>query len=142
MNKYNEKFKKQLLEISEIVNSFKSEAVQVKLVDRLLDTMLDSEGSDTADVSRRINPFKNYNQNSTGETKKMGATKILNQLLSTDFFSTPHSIANIAEYCREHYSAEFKTSELSGILLKLSNEHKLIRERSNESNRFEYVRAS
>ena len=35
MSKQIEKLKKQLLEISEVVNSFKSEAVQVKIIDRL-----------------------------------------------------------------------------------------------------------
>jgi len=73
--------------------------------------------------------------------KKPGATKVLNQLLSTDFFNTRHSIASIADYCKENFDSDFKTSELSGILLKLSNENKLKRERSNENNRFEYVKA-
>jgi len=66
----------------------------------------------------------------------------LNQLLSTDFFDSARSISSIASYCRETYDSGFKTSELSGILLKLAKENKLKRERSNENNRFEYVRAS
>ena len=47
MSKQTEKLKKQLIEISEVVNLFKSEAVQVKVIDRLLDVMIDSERSDT-----------------------------------------------------------------------------------------------
>jgi hypothetical protein len=74
--------------------------------------------------------------------KKPGATKVLNQLLSgTDFFNTHRSISSIADYCKTNYDSDFKTSELSGILLKLANEHKLRRERSNTNNRFEYVKA-
>ena len=34
------------MEISEVVNSFKSEAVQVKVIDRLLDAILESEKID------------------------------------------------------------------------------------------------
>jgi len=41
MSKQIEKLKKQLVEISEVVNSFQSEAVQVRVVDRLLDVMIE-----------------------------------------------------------------------------------------------------
>ena len=75
-----------------------------------------------------------------GAVKKPGATKVLNQLLSSDFFNVARSISSIATYCKEHFDSDFKTSELSGILLKLANENKLRRERSVENNRFEYVK--
>jgi len=146
MSKHIEKLKKQLVEISEVVNSFKSEAVQVRVVDRLLDIMIELEKADGdgADVFIK----RAYRQRGSDEgnyspvkgAKKPGATKILNQLLLTDFFETAHSISSIANYCKDNFDSDFKTSELSGILLKLANENKLRRERSNENNRFEYVR--
>jgi hypothetical protein len=147
MSKHIEKLKKQLLEISEVVNAFKSEAVQVKIVDRLLDAMIELEKTDGE--APEIFVRKGYKARNGEENayafgrgpKKPGATKILNQLLSSDFFDTPRSISSIATYCKDTYDSDFKTSELSGILLKLANEHKLRRERSNENNRFEYVRA-
>ena len=43
MSKHIEKLKKQLLEISEVVNSFRSEAVQVLIIDRLLDAIVESD---------------------------------------------------------------------------------------------------
>jgi hypothetical protein len=146
MSKHIEKLKKQLMEISEVVNAFKSEAVQVKVVDRLLDAMLELEKAD-GDVTEVFNK-RGYKARGSDDgnysfargPKKPGATKILNQLLSTDFFDTPRSISSIANYCKDNFDSEFKTSELSGILLKLANENKLRRERSNENNRFEYVR--
>ncbi len=142
MSKHSEKLKKQLLEVSEIINAFQSEAVQVRLIDRLLDTMVEWD-TDCTDGSKKPHLFKSYDQDVTAQSaKKVGATKVLNKLLATDFFSQPHSIASIADYCKAHFNADFKTSELSGILLKLANENKLIRERSNENNRFEYVKAS
>ena len=146
MSKHIEKLKKQLVEISEVVNSFKSEAVQVRVVDRLLDIMIelekaDGEGAEVF-IKRGYKQRGNEgNYSSVKGQKKPGATKILNQLLSTDFFNTAHSISSIANYCKENFDSDFKTSELSGILLKLANENKLRRERSNENNRFEYVRA-
>ncbi|WP_428330236.1 hypothetical protein [Mucilaginibacter sp.] len=147
MSKYIEKLKKQLVEISEVVNSFHSEAVQVRVVDRLLDAMIESEKGDVegAEIfNKKVYKHRNGSEPHYATTarsaKKPGATKVLNQLLSTEFFSVPHSISSIADYCKDNFDSEFKTSELSGILLKLANENKLRRERSNENNRFEYVR--
>jgi hypothetical protein len=146
MSKHIEKLKRQLVEISEVVNSFKSEAVQVRVVDRLLDAMIELDKADNDGMEVMIK--RGYRPRGGDEAvysargaKKPGATKILNQLLTSDFFNTPHSISSIANYCKDNFDSDFKTSELSGILLKLANEHKLRRERSNENNRFEYVRA-
>jgi hypothetical protein len=147
MSKPIEKLKKQLLEISEVVNSFQSEAVQVRIVDKLLDAMIESERGE-ADGSelfgKKANKYRPYqdneNQGLSSGRKKPGATKILNQLLSTDFFKAPHSISGIAEYCKEQFDSDFKTSELSGILLKLAKENKLKRQRNDENNRFEYIK--
>lgn len=143
MTKQTEKLKKQLLEISEVVNAFQSEAVQLRIVDKLLDTMLESERAegDMHEIFTKRTQ-RNNEEERVNSKKKPGATKILYQLLAGDFFDQPHSISSIAEYCSEQFDANFKTSELSGILLKLSNEHKLIRQRNNDNNRFEYVKAS
>ncbi len=143
MSKHIEKLKKQLTEISEVVNSFKSEAVQLKIIDRLLDVLVEFDRTD-AEGTELLNKKghkrdENDNYPFAQNRKKPGATKILNQLLSTDFFSTPRSISSIATYCKDNFDSEFKTSELSGILLKLANENKLRRERSHDNNRFEYV---
>ncbi len=146
MSKHIEKLKKQLTEIAEVVNSFQSEAVQVRVVDWLLVAMVDIEKADNEGLE--ILSRRGYKQKADDEgnyppvrsTKRPGATKVLNQLLNTDFFDTPHSISSIATYCKDNFDTDFKTSELSGILLKLANEGKLKRQRSNENNRFEYVR--
>jgi hypothetical protein len=145
MSKHIEKLKKQLMEISEVVNSFKSEAVQVRIIDRLLDAIAETEkseieGTETFNKKGRRVRISEDDEHTSHGRKKPGATKILNQLLATDYFNTRHSISAIADYCKEHYDSDFKTSELSGILLKLAKEDKLKRERSNDNNRFEYVR--
>ena len=46
MSKHIDKLKKQLMEISEVVNSFKSEAVQVKIIDKLFAAMSEFEEQD------------------------------------------------------------------------------------------------
>jgi hypothetical protein len=147
MSKHIEKLKRQLMEISEVVNSFRSEAVQVKVIDRLLEAMIDMDKGDNDGVE--VFNKRGYKQRGADDgnyiagraAKKPGATKILNQLLAGDFFDSPRSISTIANYCNDNFDSDFKTSELSGILLKLAKENKLRRERSNENNRFEYVKA-
>ncbi len=146
MSKHIDKLKKQLMEISEVVNSFKSEAVQVKIIDKLFDAMSESEkhdidGNSTDVFNKRGRKASDDNYPFNNGRKKMGATKVLNQLLNTDFFDKPQSISSIAGFCKNNYNSDFKTSELSGILLKLAKENKLRRERSNDNNRFEYVKA-
>ncbi|RVT99943.1 hypothetical protein EOD41_16015 [Mucilaginibacter limnophilus] len=143
MNKQMERLKKQLAEISEVVNTFKSEAVQVKIAEKLFDVLIDieradSDGNEVFKRGRRLRPDEAF----TGvqQRKKPGATRVLNQLLNTDFFDVPRSISSIASYCKEHFDSDFKTSELSGILLKLSNENKLRREKSKDNNRFDYIK--
>ena len=147
MSKQIDKLKKQLIEISEVVNSFNSEAVQVRVVDRLLDAIIESERGD-ADNGEipgkrpyKIRSAERLNTSALPRAKKPGATKVLNKLLTTDFFYSPRSISSIATYCQDNFDSDFKTSELSGILLKLAKENKLRRERSEENNRFEYVKA-
>ena len=147
MSKHIEKLKKQLIDISEVVNSFKSEAVQVKIIDKLFDAMVESDRgeNDSHDLlSKKIRKSKSDydtgNYPFSSNRKKPGATKVLNQLLSTDFFNLPQSISSIADFCKENFSSDFKTSELSGILLKLAKENKLRRERNDVNNRFEYVK--
>lgn len=145
MSKHIEKLKKQLVEVAEVVNSFQSEAVQVRIIDRLLEVMIESEKVDAEGVEifgKKTRKLRIEDEGGAASgRKKPGATKILNQLLSTDFFDTQRSISSIANYCKDQYDSDFKTSELSGILLKLANENKLRRERSNENNRFEYIKA-
>src|ERR1700749_4522028 len=99
MSKHIEKLKKQLLEISEVVNAFKSEAVQVKIVDRLLDAMLEVEKTDGENpemvMRKGYKPRNGEDIYSYGRgPKKPGATKIWNQLLNTDFFDTARSISS------------------------------------------------
>ncbi|RYG02907.1 MAG: hypothetical protein EOO07_32455 [Chitinophagaceae bacterium] len=141
MYKQMEKLKKQLAEISEVVNTFKSEAVQVKIAEKLFDALINIERHDDDGNELKRRKLKEGDENFTGlARKKPGATRILNQLLATDFFDVPRSISSIAIYCKENYDSDFKTSELSGILLKLANEDKLKREKSKDNNRFDYVK--
>lgn len=138
MNANLTKIAKNLREFAAVVNEFKSEEVQVKVADVFLDVFI---GIDTKPMAGRLTQVRTAarDDHRPAGRRKAGATKVLSRVLNTDYFSVPRSIADVAAHCKEAYDADFKTSELSGILLKLAGDGKLIRTRSTENNRFEYI---
>ncbi|MEO8887231.1 MAG: hypothetical protein ABI367_14290, partial [Mucilaginibacter sp.] len=113
MSKHIDKLKKQLLEISEIVNSFKSEAVQVKIIDKIFEALSESDkgeiegnGPDLFTKKGRKRADSDDDNNALSSSrKKPGATKVLNQLLTTNFFDVPQSIAAIAGICKDNFNS-------------------------------------
>src|SRR3954463_15716863 len=130
MSKNIEKIKNQLSEFANVINSFKSESVQVRIVDHVLNVM---------DLDKK-DDSKFNNETGTAEQKSPGATKMLKHLLPTDFFNVPRSIGEIVNYCNEQFDTDVRASEFSGVLLSLIKQKQLQRERNEESNRFEYKR--
>ncbi|MES2224587.1 MAG: hypothetical protein V4478_01215 [Patescibacteria group bacterium] len=119
--------KSQLKELAETVNLFKSEAVQLRVIDMLLALL----SSDT-----QQKPAEGAH---TGTRKKPGSTKAVQLLLDTDYFATPRKILEIATHCNKVYGVELKTSDLSGVLLKQFREKGLDRRRAEIGKGFEYL---
>ncbi|WP_299289458.1 hypothetical protein [uncultured Mucilaginibacter sp.] len=155
MTNLDAKLKNKLLDLAETLNAFKSEAVQLKIAERLLDVVFNEEqGPGDENLEQQENNFasrraKRINTNSrmqdgtnTRERKSTGATKAMYRLLQSDFFDQPKTIAAIAERYNEEFNENFKTSEISGILLKSVKENLLKREKNQENKRYEYVKAN
>ena len=145
--------KNQLLDLAETLNAFKSEAVQVIIAEKLLNTIFVEEDQQytnlvsepeqqnyTSRRAKRINLHKERQNNPVRERKPTGATKAMYRLLDTDFFDQPQSIASIANRYKEEFNEDFKTSEISGILLKSVKENLLKREKNQGNKRYEYVK--
>ncbi len=148
MTKLDENLKTQLLDLAEILNAFKSEAIQVKIAEKLLDSILFKVPEANQDMqdfasrrAKRIHANKDWiNDAPARERKPTGATKAMYRLLDTDFFDQPQSISAIANKYREEFNEEFKTSEISGILLKTVKDNVLKREKNQSNKRYEYVK--
>lgn len=149
MTKLDENLKTQLLDLAEILNAFKSEAIQVKIAEKLLDNILlevlpqaNQEVQNYASRrAKRISQNKEWQPDlPLRERKPTGATKAMYRLLNTDFFDQPQSISAIANRYKEEFNEEFKTSEISGILLKSVKDNVLKREKNQSNKRFEYVK--
>ena len=137
MNKRIEKIKYQLADLSVIVNAFRSEAVQLRVIDRLLQVMMDSAvGSELFNKGEK---HLEDTSNLIAVPKRPGATSMLSSLLLTDFFILPRTIGAIVDQCNQEFDTDIKASALSGVLLTLVKQDKLKRTRGTNDDRFEYI---
>lgn len=140
MDKYIERLIKQIQDISDIVNGFKSEAVQIKIVEFLL-PFVELKGKNLKNNVEQINSAVSPQVESSNQrVKRPGVKRVLDQVLLTDFFDTEKNIGEVLKFLNEADN-DFKATEVSGILLALTKKGKLKRYNSEVNNRFLYIRA-
>lgn len=153
--------KKQLSELSEVVNKFKSEAVQLRIVEIVLGNGSYSQHNDETQndapgkipKSRRRKTARNTHKTKTdtaegsGEktAKKsrpsgQGAPSTLNDLVEGNFFDKPKTISDIVAHCEQKLARRFKSNEFSGKLGRLTREGILDRNKNGDG-QYEYVKA-
>ena len=141
--------KKQLSELATVLNAFKSEAVQL----RVLDFVLGGESSEESDdkppstrTTRRARPRRTATprnaEGATSATRKKapagtGAAATLNQLLGGTFFGKPRAINDIIEHCKRNLVRTFKANEFSGKLALMARNGELTRKK-NAHKHYEY----
>lgn len=141
--------KDDLAKLAGILNQFKSEAVQVKLLERFVG-MLPAPVADVVEsvVSkpRRGRPpkaqvpaaqSKGTPARKQGKRSAMGATGALNTLLSQGYFKGRRTIADITEACESKLGVTIKVTNMSGPLGRFVQEGRLQRAK-NKSDKFEY----
>lgn len=156
-----DEIKRQLKELSEVVNAFKSEAVQLRLVELIFgaaDREPDGDGDDHENTplkkrrSRRAaKPAKNGGEasipskaKSGGRTprsgSRLGARGILTKLQESGYFKKPHTIKDIVQHAETNLATKVKQSDLSGPLARYIRDEKLKRAK-NSDNQYEYIEA-
>ena len=140
--------KKQLGELATVLNAFKSEAVQL----RLLDVLLRQEAIEESDKTHRRTrsskkarqriPVEKAAEGSSEKKKKKapsgtGAPATLSQLLSTTFFDKPRTINDLIEHCKHNLARTFKANEFSGKLGRMVRNGELTRKK-NTDKQYEY----
>lgn len=153
-----EEVKKQLAELSEVVNKFKSEAVQLRIVELVFagtKVAPDGDAVDEPEASASPKHSKNPKKRkrkaaadpangdkATGSKKKRaagsGAKPTLEQFIADGFFNQKRTIGNIVEHCKLK-ARSFKANELSGPLGRLVRDNILSRT-TNAENQFEYIK--
>lgn len=143
--------KKQLTELATVLNSFKSEAVQLRLLDHLLgEVQVDgghqSQNTDRKPSSRRRRkePKTSVGNGQSGPTAKKkpmssgnGPVATVAQLAEGDFFKKPRTIGDIVEHCKHNLARSFKANEISGKLGQLVRGGQLTRAK-NADKQYEY----
>ncbi len=143
-----EEIKDQLKDLSEVVNSFKSEAVQLRIVELVFGFEPDVEESDDdlpAPKKRKVKKKKAVKKKDGSKPAKksankpsgQGAVATLIKLVEEDFFKKPKSIGDIVEHCDHNLARKFKANEFSGKLGRLVREGDLTRTK-NAENQYEY----
>jgi hypothetical protein len=147
-----EALKNQLRELAELINLFKSEAVQLRLVELVLQGSIQSPEEDagepvsekrrtTVRASRRKGAHKDEKTGQGGTTKarggRLGPASILDQLIAEKFFASKRTIGAIIEHCKAKKARTFKPNELSGPLARFTRDGRLKRD-TNKDGQYEY----
>lgn len=147
-----ETLKTQLVELASVINSFKSEAVQLRVVELVLGGTREAEGA--APSEKGSIPEKNRSSRKasaktpTDERPKpkrktsraQGAVATLTRLAEEGFFRTPKTINDIIEHCTKNLAHTFKPNEFSGKLSRMVRNGELTREK-NTDKQYEYKKA-
>lgn len=149
-----EKTKKQLAELAEVVNKFKSESVQLKVVEMLFGTSVQEADTDHTtdsekDVPRKRSKKKRATPKKATNTKKstkarnhsssLGPVTALNKLYEEGFFSKARSINDICKHSDVHLAKKIKPNEISGKLGRMVRNGELSRSK-NSDNQYEYTK--
>jgi hypothetical protein len=142
--------KKQLQELSAVINSFKSEAVQLRIVELVLQDKADDEGdgseSEVQRTRRRKRALRPERIPAADDAKragkrltagKKGPATILGELIEEGFFQSKRTINAIIEYASAQKARIFKASELSGPLARFVRDKRLKRQK-NADGQYEY----
>jgi hypothetical protein len=153
-----DELQKKLKAIADTVNSFKSEAVQLRVVDVLLGHLGASEApapgstagsTRTPKKSRRqrekasassLEAEAEVSRRSSRTSGSPGASATINELLGSGFFKEPRTIGFIVDHCRTARGHHYKANECSPALLRLLRDKKLKRQKNKEG-QYEYTQA-
>lgn len=154
-----DELKKQLKSIAEVVNGFKSESVQLRVVEILLAQLGGTPAETTTPLSpppkkakRRKSATKSAPTSADGAGRRSkvdvrkparasaspGAYAMITQLLGTGFFKTSRTISDIVAHCGVSKGHHYKANECSPSLLRLLRDGKLSRTK-NKDGQYEYT---
>ncbi len=147
--------KKQLQELSSVINSFKSESVQLRIVELIFqgknqnyfEQPTPSSDPQPGRASNREKTLKRKGsvnkEKTTGTSKKKaagskkGPAAILEELIDDDFFRSKRTISSIIEHMSSHKARNFKANEISSPLTRFIRNNRLKRQK-NSDGQYEY----
>ena len=148
-----ERVKQQLAELATVINSFKSEAVQLRIVELILGGEFGSavDHDDTGQArphkkkrkTRKKSKKKIANKKTEAKasnkkrTRKAGPATVLTDLIDDGFFKDRNTISDIIAHCSSKKARIFKANELSTPLARFVRDGRLHRDQ-NADGQYEY----
>lgn len=143
--------KKQLNELSETINRFDSEAVQLRIVELLFDQSgakpgmaeegasydAGSSGEMELELSQSRRRGKRSGEPSTPSAS--GAVAALARLVEGDFFNEKRTIGDVVRQCEEDFDVRYKSNAFSGPLSRYAASGVLKRDKNAEG-KFAYFK--
>jgi len=145
------KIKEQLIELSEVINAFKSEAVQIRLIELIFGgeepekQETETQVGDMPIVRRGRKPKQGLiihppRIRRTRSKDRPGPSIILKRLVDDNYFGERRTIGDVVAYCGDTFSYHYKSTDLSGTLARFVKEEILKREKNADTNQFEYFK--
>lgn len=149
----------QLKELAEVINAFKSEAVQLRIIDLVIGGAPLAAKLEVPPIASIANPQvpppkarkrarKNGKAGPALPSKtsrspakgRPGGKVTLGTLVADGFFKSPKTIGQIVEHCDTSRALKYKQSDFSGPLMRLVRE-KILTRKKNSDGQYEYVGA-
>ena len=150
-----DELQKRLKTVADIVNSFKSEAVQLRVVDALL-AQLGTQHSPAIEPADALSNKRRKRSGGRGKSKTDASTAktrsapfwgsgpgsfaMISELLDSGFFKQPKTIGAIVAHCGTTRGHHYKANECSTPLLRLLRDGKLTRKK-NVDNHYDFTEA-
>lgn len=145
-----EAIKAQVAELADVINKFKSEAVQLRIVELVLQGKNVESFSEHLSEPASPKKSKKKRKESPGSTNKSegkkkkasggtGAIATLVKVFGEGFFSKPRSINDILAHCETNLARRIKANEISSKLARMVRSGELKRAK-NSDNQYEYTR--
>lgn len=147
--------RKQLEDLSSVINSFKSEAVQLRIVELIFrgkseedDPQPDAEALQSGGGRPRRRTPKKRTAVESGESGaaakavrggRKGPATILDELIADGFFQKNRTIKDVIQHASSQKARIFKANELSGPLARFVRDKRLKRDK-NADDQYEYYK--
>lgn len=147
MPKQFQELKQQLAELSDTINKFESEAVQLRIIELLFQQVGALQFGEPNDATYEVGPARSTRtrrrdtsrtsgaERSGGATPSAsGAVAALSDLIESDFFQEKRTIGDIVRKCEENFNVRYKSNAFSGPLSRYAKKGILKREKNEDGN--------
>ena len=149
--------KSQLTELSDILNKFKSEAVQLRIVELVFNKLGEEDFKEDLEDQDDETKVKTSHQKKSSQGKaaapkskgakskgrsakgsRPGPKNMIEGLIAKNFFKKPKTISDIINHCTKDLAYTYSNNELAITLTRLTRDQQLKREK-NAEDQFEYT---